>query len=433
MLIGRSYEYAYLEDYRRRPGSQLVVFYGQKFFGKTTFLLDFCKERPFSYCLAKSGCEERLLQDLYEAMQKLTKLTASEKKILIVDEFQNLSRAEAFMPACLSFMEKEEVLIVLVSSAANWVESSMVKCFGRNAARINGFYKCGELSFADICQLYPSCSRTDLFILYSIFGGVAGLWNFLDSNKSVEDNIKAAVLSKKSYLYHAGYRYCLDGLRETGVYDTILSSMAGENTKLNDLYKATGFSRAKISVYLKNLMEQEQIEKVYSIDCPGAENSKKGIYEISSHFTNFWFTFIYPYERELSLLSETAFYYRYIKDRLAAYCNCYIRKIVREYLTNEGIYTREAKASPDRFLGKKGEIDLVWKRENGYHIVWCRQLKAMVTYEDFVLLEQAAQEAGIKASDYYLVSYKEFDEKLTLEARVKQNIHLLTLAKVMNG
>lgn len=432
MLMGRSYEYAYLEDYRRRPGSQLVVFYGQKFLGKTTFLLDFCKERPFSYCLVKSGCEERLLQDLYEAMQKLSEITASEKKILIVDEFQNLSRAEAFMPACLDFMEKENVFIVLVSSAANWVESSMVKCFGRNAARINGFYKCGALSFTDICQLYPSYAKTDLFILYSIFGGVLGLWNFLDPAKSVEDNIRDVILSKKSYLRHTGYRYCLEGLRETGVYDTILSSMAGENTKLNDLYKATGYSRAKISVYLKNLMEQEQIKKVYSIDCPGMENSKKGIYEISSHFTNFWFTFIYPHERELSLLSETEFYHRYIKDRLAAYCNRYIRKIVREYFANEGIYTRESKASPDRFLGKRGEIDLVWKCGDGYRVVWCRQLKAMVTYEDFVMLEQAAEEAGMKVIDYYLVSYKAFDEKLTLEARVKQNIHLLTLAKVMN-
>ena len=41
MLVGRNREYTYFEDYMNRDGSQMVVFYGQKFMGKTSFLLDF--------------------------------------------------------------------------------------------------------------------------------------------------------------------------------------------------------------------------------------------------------------------------------------------------------------------------------------------------------------------------------------------------------
>lgn len=51
--------------------------------------------------------------------------------------------------------------------------------------------------------------------------------------------------------------------RETAVYDTILATLAdGRHGKLNDMYAHTGFSRAKISVYLKNLMELELVENV---------------------------------------------------------------------------------------------------------------------------------------------------------------------------
>lgn len=431
MLVGRNREYAYFEEYMKRPGSQLVVFYGQKFLGKTSFLLDFCKDRPFSYCLGRAGCEAWMERELEEAVCRLRDFSEEGKKILIVDEFQNISKTGKLMPFCLELMEREQVLIILVSSAMNWVESSMVKCFGRNAIRINGFYKLRELSFGAVCRLYPDCSRNDLFILYSILGGVPGLWNFMDLNKGIRENIQENIISDRSYLRHRGCLYCMDGLRERGVYDTILASMAKGNIKLNDLYQTTGYSRAKISVYLKTLMEQGQIEKVYSIECPGVDHTKKGIYEISSRFTAFWFQFIYPHEKELAMITKEEYFNRFIKEGLSVYCGDYIRKAVREYFLLTKIMPAERKAVSDRFLGKKHSIDIVWKTEKGYSLVWCRMYKAMTTYEDYQELMAAAHEAGIKAADYYLVSYRDFDEKLVLEKRVKKNLHLLTLEDIM--
>ena len=57
-------------------------------------------------------------------------------------------------------------------------------------------------------------------------------------------------------------KMAVGGIAETAVYDTILATLAdGRHGKLNDMYAHTGFSRAKISVYLKNLMELELVEK----------------------------------------------------------------------------------------------------------------------------------------------------------------------------
>lgn len=433
MLIGRDHEYTYLEEYRKRPGSQLLVFYGQKFLGKTAFLLDFCKDRPFSYCLAKPGCEDRILEELKSEAEKLSQYPKTEKKLLIIDEFQHLSKSERFMPFCLNLLEKESILILFVSSACSWVESSMVKCFGKNAARISGFYKFRELSFAGICKEYPDYPKEELFLLYSVLGGVPGLWNFMDMKKGAIENIREQVLSDRSYLRHAGYQYCLEGLRESGVYDTILTAMAQGNAKLNDLHRVTGYSRAKISVYLKALMEQGQIEKVYSIDCPGRENAQKGIYEISSHFTDFWFTFIYLREKELIRYGEAEFYDRYIKEKLADYCNPYFQKIVKEYFVLCGIVGKDQIARAHRFLGKNNRIDLIWKQEEGYCAVKCGRLKAMTTYEDYRKLTLGAKEAGVSLNGCYLISGRDFDEKLTLEAKMKPQLRLLTFDEIMKA
>jgi hypothetical protein len=279
--------------------------------------------------------------------------------------------------------------------------------------------------------LYPNCPKEKLFIFYCILGGVPGLWSFCDLSKEISQNIEEYIISAQSYLRHAGYQYCMEGLRESGVYNTILASMADGNHKLNDLHRLTGYSRAKISVYLKALMEQEQIEKAYSVECAEMENARKGIYEISSHFTDFWFTFIYPHERELALLTPHEFYRQYVEGKLSAYCEKYFRKIVREYLLLTGIMKRDKKGIADRFLGKKQTIDLVWKTENGQAAASCHKLRKMFSYYDYQDLLDGITEAGLRVDEYYLIAYQNFDEKLTFESKMKKNIHLLTFEDIM--
>ena len=97
----------------------------------------------------------------------------------------------------------------------------MIKAFGRNVAAISGFYKIKPLSFQSICQIYQDYNRANLFIMYAIFGGVPGLWNYFEPELSVAENIIQNILSSKSYLRQVGYSYCMSGLRESGVYDTI--------------------------------------------------------------------------------------------------------------------------------------------------------------------------------------------------------------------
>ena len=58
MLLGRTTELGYLNNYYDRDGSQILIVYGQKHIGKTALVKEFMKDRPGYYYLA-SACSER--------------------------------------------------------------------------------------------------------------------------------------------------------------------------------------------------------------------------------------------------------------------------------------------------------------------------------------------------------------------------------------
>ncbi|MFR6392129.1 MAG: hypothetical protein ACLUN0_03870 [Roseburia sp.] len=78
-------------------------------------------------------------------------------------------------------------------------------------------------------------------------------------------------------MFHEAENYISIELRELSVYNTILAALASGNNKLNDLFLKTGFSRAKISVYMKNLMAFDVVEKVVSL-IPVAGRIRKRVF-----------------------------------------------------------------------------------------------------------------------------------------------------------
>ena len=111
--------------------------------------------------------------------------------------------------------------------------------------------------------------------IFSILGGIPAYWECFDASKSIEQNITDAVLKKGAPLREEGENIVARDLRELNVYNTILHCLANGENKLNDLHVHTGFSRAKISVYIKNLMERELVEKVFPFENASAINAKK--------------------------------------------------------------------------------------------------------------------------------------------------------------
>lgn len=451
MLAGRASETKYLENCYERDGSQILIVYGRENVGKTSLIMDFVKDKEFVYYLARECSEseqlscfanELSLDNNYDNIQVFGNYESvfgaitskhCRKQIIIIDEFQNfLKSSDSFMDEIIKLSHdnwnNQPVMIVLCSSSFSWVENQMVSQIGPAAYEISGFLKVNELSFLDLVRRFPKYSFNDCLSVYSILGGVPGYWRYFNNSLSLKDNICKTILKKGTVLYGQVSREISDKLREPAVYQTILARMAQGEDKLNDLYKSTGFNRAKISVYLKNLMELEMVEKIYSVETQGHDNARKGIYRISNHLVFFWFKFVFPHISMLEVMGEEEFYDKFIAENLRGYEALFFKNICREYmqlLSDSG----RLQVKIEQFgswCGKAGDIDIVGKSESGVTITGlCAWEKDVMTFEDFEWLQFCLSQAKLPSDHYYLFSGKTFDDKLKSEAESRGNISLI--------
>ena len=286
MLTGREQETAFLENHYKRTGSQILVVYGQRGVGKTALLTSFtekkqtlrysagnCSSREQQYLWGrelrsrgKEIAEYPSWRELLECMTIQKGETTADKKVLIIENFQYLLKGDTlFLQELIRFLKekKEALLVILTTYASGWVENSMISKVGNLAFSVSGFLKVKELPFSAMRKIFSDYTVQESISLYATLGGLPGLWRLLYPQNSAEENLIRLLLQRNSFLPELMIKWLSEESRETAVYATILATLAdGRHGKLNDMYAHTGFSRAKISVYLKNLMELELVEKV---------------------------------------------------------------------------------------------------------------------------------------------------------------------------
>lgn len=454
MLLGRSAELKQLNHYYDREGSQIVVVYGRKNIGKRTLIREFAQGKPLSFYMARS-CSEReqvyrwgaelgsegirvLKYPSYEEI--FTAITAGEtgKKVIVVDEFQNMMKTgSTFMKELVSFVHKQwnngQVLVLLCSSSVGWVENSMIKKIGEAAYELSGLLKIKELKFNDCKEYFTGFDKGQCVEAYAILGGLPGLWAHFNDKLSIRENIVRCFLTPSGSLYGYGEMCLMEELRETAVYNTLLASIAGGCRKLNDLYLHTGFSRAKISVYLKNLMELELVEKIFSYDTEGHENVQKGIYRISNRPVHFYYKFIYPNKSRLFTETAENFYADCIEPGMKSFVAEYFKVVCREHMEelNERGLLPFTCDRVGEWVGKTGTIDIVMQDAEGHTLLAnCNYEKPLMTYDDYEKLLLTADKAKLDTGNVYLYTISRFDEKLNLEAKVKKNITLVSLREL---
>ncbi|MCM1056511.1 MAG: ATP-binding protein [Firmicutes bacterium] len=430
-FVGRGAEMSFLEQHYGSPGSQMVVVYGSKGVGKTRLLQEFCRDRRSFYYLARA-CSEReqccqwggelrekgAAVSKYPDYEELLKASVAEreteKQVLVIDEFQHMLKGDTvFFGKLAEFMENRlssrPVMIVLCTSASGWVENHMVEKLGSRAAAIGGFLKVRELKFAKMRRMFPGYSFEDCMRIYAVLGGVPGYWMNFRQDLSAGENIIRNILAKESRLYGEMEVYLEQELREPGVYNTILTAMARDCNKLNDIYRHTGFSRAKISVYLKNLMELDLVEKVYSYDTEGRANAQKGIYRIANPYVRFYFRYLFPNSSLLQLLSPEEFYDRKVAESYDLYVEEAYRRICREHMGREYRVVGE-------WLGKTGAVDIVASDGQGAvgvgACVWSRKME----YSDYEWLLFSMKKARLASKDIRLYCEQGFDDSLLRKA-----------------
>ncbi|MBE6014010.1 MAG: ATP-binding protein [Lachnospiraceae bacterium] len=453
MLSSRKRDLSLLSQIYKKGENEAVIVYGAMGLGKTRMVNEFCKDKNHFYYMAKQASE--LQQKIFfsteiknqfqidfdsieykDALDALLR-TRPGKFVLVIDEFQFIAKKDdEFIKTIVELLKDQdrEVMVILVSSQIGWIGSELPGFMKYNSStKLFVAHKMEEIGFVDLVQTLERYDTRECVKIYGIIGGIPKYIDRWNKNRSIKDNVCKLILSPNGILYNEVDRIIGAELREQSVYNTILYALATDKNKLNDLYAYTGFSRAKISVYINNLIDLDIVEKVDSYETAGKVNTKKGVYQIRNTIVNFYYRFIYSNLSDLNTMPESEFYETYIEPNLNAYLDRYFVKVCQEYLL---LLSKIGKlpitiSKIGSWIGKQGNIDIIASDEEGKAIIGlCRWKDRTVTYSMCLELFDLMGQAKISADYYYLFSSKSFDEKLKKEAEKEPRIILVDISSL---
>jgi len=443
-----------LEQIYKESGNSMILLYGRQGMEKKELLRFFLQQKKGVYYYAtqcseeeqrrlmartiERVCDVKITENSYEQMFNRIKSGNASKLVFVIDNFENIVKKDPdFVANIIALKERKRypgpVMILLCSDSLSYIEYDLPQDAKTLDAKIDERIKVGEVNFLEIVRRFPNYSVSQSIEVYGVLGGVPGYLQYWNDQKSLKQNICEQVLSPTGRLYHAAEDYITAQLREYGVYYTILSAIAQGKEKLNDIFTYTEYSRPKISVYMKNLMEFEVIEKVQSFETGGNDNAKKGVYRIKNTFLNFWFRFVFQNRSSLYVMSPEEFYDTFIQPDIDAYLNRYFIQVCMEYfeLSSAVKQLPIVISKMGTWVGKKGDVDIVAQDRYRHTIVGqCSWSETQFTYEMFEQLKKNIEYAKIKTQFYYLFSAKKFEEKLIQASKEDSSIVLVDMNRL---
>lgn len=325
-FIGRKDELAALErEYKRESG--FVVIYGRRRVGKTTLIKQFIKDKKALYFLTsqesskqnmgsltakiarftgKAYLENARLENWEQVFRMFAEYEPEQKKILIIDEFQYLVKADPAFPSIFQnawdeILKDRNVMVILCGSHISMMTSSVLShsspLYGRRTAQI----RLRPLRFTEFSMAFENVSFEERVKIYSVTGGVPKYIEFFDNDETLEKNIVENVLDRSGFLSEEPSFLLNNEVKETSSYFSILKAISMGNHRISDIATVLEQKTNELSPYLATLIELFLLEKRVPITENNPEKSRKGLYYINDNFIEFWFKFVYPYKGELEL------------------------------------------------------------------------------------------------------------------------------------
>jgi hypothetical protein len=457
-IIQRKKQYQQLCEAYESSQNSLVILSGRYGVGKTTLVREFAKGKT-AYFYQASECSDReqrkLLctswQHLYSLdteewkehdgeetfpgylpiFQAICHQTA-EKTVIILEDFPWIAKNDPSIYEDIVSLLREEtnIMLILTVSTLTWREEE-AKIEPRSfVSQITDRIILEPFSFLELVKYFPGTSMEEIIQIYALLGGIPGYLRFWDTGETVKENILRLFIRKDALLEEEAVHYMRMNLRELALYNTVLCALTRGVTRLNDMHMETGFSRAKISVYMKNLKQLGIVGKSDTLGIKCHDQELKGMYEITDPLVHFWYRFVYPYQTLRDMEEPEDFYDRIIASDLEEYTAFYFEKVCGQYIELMNLYQKlpvqyDISGS---WYGKDGRIPLLAKDRDGQLLVvyskWSRERFSAKDLEEIL---QYLIMAGIEPEYYFLFSRSDFDSDVTKKVSFVKNINLVAL------
>lgn len=457
-FIGRENELRELEAQYQSEQFELAVIYGRRRVGKTTLIHEFLKQKDnTSYfigiessltynldMLSKSiyraiGLSESLppFQTLTAAFTFLFEESKSKRIVFVIDEYPYLANAEASVSSELQavidrYRSESQLMLILCGSSMSFMENQVLgyksPLYGRRTAQ----YKIKPFTYIESQKMLDNFSIEETAILHAVTGGVAEYLSFVESNRSLKENIVRLFLNPSGRLFEEPTDLLKQELREPRVYNDILSAIALGSSRNNEIATKTGHSAGAISPYLRSLIELGIIEKRTPV---GEKEGRKSIYVITDGMFRFWHQLVRPNIQTIELRQGERVYEERVLVGLSDFMGFSFEQMAIEYL--EAIikmgtipfYLQEYGAwwGNNPIEKRQEEIDLVALGDDAVIFGECKWWNQQVGQRVINSLIDKSKLFNENNKHYILFSKSGFTESLIETANNQKQIYLVSL------
>jgi len=436
-FFNREADLKFLESKYLEDSSQLIVVYGRRRVGKTELIKKFIQNKNSVYILCT---KDNFLENVKEIKRKFYEVTGKEyflkldttslfdifkffldeirdKKIVIaIDEFPYLIEIEkgivsTFQKIWDELLKNSKVFLLLCGSSIGMMETEILGYKSPLYGRRTGEWRVEPFMFKDIKNIFKEINIEELIKIWCIFGGTPFYLSFVDPFISVEENIKKKILRKGEILYSEPKILLKEEFREPKTYMLILKYISLGYNSQAELSLVTGIEKSNLSKYLSVLEETRLIEYILPLG-----QKKRGIYNLSEPFFNFWFRFVYPNlsDIEIGLTNEV---FSRIRKQLNVYYGKMFERLIIELIRSKEIPIPFNFDWIGRWWYKDKEIDIVTLNEQTKEILfaeckWKGNLNANRILEELKDKAKYVKWNNENRKEYYAIFAKSFKKKI---------------------
>lgn len=460
-FVDREKELDFLNSEYEKKESSLVIIYGRRRIGKTSLIKEFEKNKDTIYFLATEESElqniqvfknivaENLKNNLlldtnvqkWETIFKeIAKTKLERKKLIVIDEFQYLGKANSAFPSIFQkiwdeILKEKNVMVILCGSLIHMMEAQTLNYNSPLYGRRTGQIKLKQIPFKNYQEFFNSyLTEKELIEKYAVTGGVPKYIESFTARKSIYDEIQENILNKQSYLYEEPLFLLQNEVLEVGNYFSIIKSIAAGNRKLGNIASNLSVSPTSLSKYLQTLINLDILEREVPVTEKNSEKSKKGQYKIKDNFIAFWFQFIYPNKAFLEMGQEQVVLNKIKKNFIDNNVSFVYEDVCREKMWE---LNAEGKLGMSfdklgRWWNQDQEIDIVGVDTTGEDIIFgeCKyytnkQMDAKVFYELQSKSKLVDWKKEQRKETYILFSISGYTEELKEIAKKRNDLILV--------
>lgn len=377
----------------------------------------------------KNFCEKIGMKSLQEVKESILSNKKKEKVIVVISNIERMISKDAkeFVEFIKSFKSENAMFVMISKNTTSTKEVIKTDLSDVITKTIDNESK----TIYDILQ-GKALKPIDIFTYYGVFGSNSRYLKYIDTNKTVKENIINLVLRKDSLFINEAENILKCELRTLQVYNMILTAISKGAKTLSDISEKLELPTSicnKYTTVLINLGILNKIKPVYDND------TRKSEYEISNRLLDFIYNFVFENMGEIYLGKEENVYDEKIMPNMDAYLQNKFAQICREYIVKQIIEQKKGIT-----LKENGKW---WDKNNTIDIVMGDNLKAIVAncyWNDEVIgkekleeLEKAATKIDVADRKYYLFAKKGFSDELRKIVKKRDDVELVDFNTIFEG